>query len=56
MNAHREAPYRREDSPWRLPNSEHAQDRRIILPLFPQMTEAEHATVCQALKEAYQAT
>jgi perosamine synthetase len=56
MNAHREAPYRREGKPWVLPNSEHAQDRRIILPLFPQMTEAEQQTVCQALKEACQAT
>lgn len=56
MNAHREAPYRVEGKPLRLPNSEHAQDRRIILPLFPQMTEAEQQTVCQALKEACQAT
>ncbi len=56
MNSHREAPYRREGTPLSLPNSEHAQDRRIILPLFPQMTEAEQQTVCQALKEACQAT
>ncbi len=52
MNAHREAPYRREAAPWQLPHSEHAQDRRIILPLFPQMSEAEQQTVCDALKEA----
>jgi perosamine synthetase len=56
MNSHREAPYRREGKPWLLPNSEHCQDRRIILPLFPQMTETEQQTVCQALKEACQAT
>lgn len=52
MNSHREVPYRREGAPWVLPHSEHAQDRRIILPLFPQMTEDEQQTVCAALKEA----
>jgi perosamine synthetase len=34
MNAHRERPYQRE-SGYHLPESEHAQDRNIILPLFP---------------------
>lgn len=54
MNAHREAPYRRPGKPWQLPNSEHAQDRRIILPLFPQMTEAEQVTVSEAVRASCQ--
>ena len=40
MCAHREAPYVEMDhSP--LPQSEAAQDRCILLPLYPQMTDAE---------------
>ena len=31
MNAHREAPYRREGKPWRLPESERAQDRKSVV-------------------------
>lgn len=38
MNAHREAPYRGQ---WRLPISEWAQDRHVVLPLFPSMTDHE---------------
>jgi dTDP-4-amino-4,6-dideoxygalactose transaminase len=51
MCAHREAPYRREQ-PYRLPQSERAQDRRIILPLFVQMTDAEQALVASSLRAA----
>jgi len=51
MCAHREGAYR--DLPLRfpLPVSEYLQDRAIILPLFPEMTEAEQARVLEALKE-----
>jgi len=51
MNAHREAPYRRAE-PYRLPHSERAQDRRISLPLYPQMTEEELEYVASGLTAA----
>ena len=55
MNAHREAPYRRADrAP--LPESERAQDRNLVLPLFPQLTEEEQDYVCTALAEACRRT
>jgi dTDP-4-amino-4,6-dideoxygalactose transaminase len=49
MCAHREDGYR---NGWRLPNSEFAQDRRIILPLYHQMTEDEQSLVAETLKRA----
>lgn len=49
MCAHREEGYRKG---WMLPNSEYAQDRRVILPLYHQMTEAEQDTVAEQLKKA----
>ena len=52
MCTHREAPYRRPNRPYHLPESERAQDRNIILPLFPQLTDEEHDYVCTALREA----
>jgi perosamine synthetase len=51
MNAHREAPYQRA-APYHLPHSERAQDRRIILPLYPQMTEEEQDYVAAGLAAA----
>jgi dTDP-4-amino-4,6-dideoxygalactose transaminase len=50
MCSHREEPYR---SAQRvpLPNSEYAQDRRIIVPLYPQMTDEEQNSVSAALHE-----
>ena len=48
MCSHREAPYRSTSRP-PLPNSEWAQDRFIIVPLFPQMTAAEIDHVCSSL-------
>lgn len=51
MNAHREAPYRRAE-PYSLPHSERAQDRRITLPLYPQMTEEEMDYVVEGLRAA----
>ena len=50
MCAHREAPYIEMDhSP--LPQSEAAQDRCILLPLYPQMTDAEQHKVASAVRE-----
>jgi perosamine synthetase len=51
MNAHRELPYANA-ARTPLPVSERLQDRRIILPLFPQLTDAEQDTVVAALKRA----
>ena len=51
MCAHREPAY--QDLPLRqpLPVSEYLQDRGIILPLYPEMTEAEQEQVIAALRE-----
>jgi perosamine synthetase len=50
MNSHREEGYR-VGAP-ALPVSEAAQDHRIVLPLYPQMTAAEQAEVVTMLKKA----
>jgi dTDP-4-amino-4,6-dideoxygalactose transaminase len=51
MCAHREEVYRAMPcAP--LPHSETAQDRTIILPLYPQMSEREIDQVANALKKA----
>lgn len=50
MNAHREVPYQREGG-YNLPESERAQDRNIILPLYPQMTDEEQDYVVAMLSE-----
>jgi dTDP-4-amino-4,6-dideoxygalactose transaminase len=52
MCAHREAPYRDLPLPHPLPQSEAAQDRCIIIPLYTQMTEAEQAKVIESLVSA----
>jgi dTDP-4-amino-4,6-dideoxygalactose transaminase len=52
MCAHREPAYVGTGSQPRLPESEEAQDRAIILPLFHQLTEAEQDRVAAALKHA----
>jgi perosamine synthetase len=52
MCAHREAPYRRADQAYELSESERAQDRNIILPLYPQMTDDEQDYVCEVLAAA----
>jgi perosamine synthetase len=49
MCAHREDGYKNGKA---LPNSEFAQDRRIILPMFHQMTEDEQVQVADTLKRA----
>jgi dTDP-4-amino-4,6-dideoxygalactose transaminase len=52
MCAHREAPYRRASGNSDLPESERAQDRNIILPLYPQMTDDDQDYVCEVLAAA----
>jgi dTDP-4-amino-4,6-dideoxygalactose transaminase len=52
MNAHREVPYRNQARPPHLPESERAQDRNIIVPLFCQLTDEEQDYICDALREA----
>ncbi len=54
MNAHREQPYQRAGG-YNLPISEYAQDRHIILPLYPQMSVEEQDYVCEALRVACRA-
>jgi dTDP-4-amino-4,6-dideoxygalactose transaminase len=51
MCIHREKPYAG-TARFPLPVSEHAQDRTILLPLYPQMTEAEQDHVIAGLREA----
>jgi dTDP-4-amino-4,6-dideoxygalactose transaminase len=52
MCSHREAVYAANARDYRLPHSEAAQDRCIILPLYPQMTQQEQVQVAQALQRA----
>lgn len=51
MCAHRERPYQREGG-YDLPMSERGQDRSIVLPLYPQMTDEEQDYVVEMLREA----
>src|SRR5262249_37169430 len=51
MCIHREKPYA-ETVRFPLPISEDAQDRTILLPLYPQMTDAEQDQVIAALGES----
>ena len=52
MCAHREAAYENLPPRVSLSSSEEAQDRRIVLPLYPQMTADEQDLVISALREA----
>jgi perosamine synthetase len=52
MCSHREPVYATSALDHRLPHSEAAQDRCIILPLYPQMTPQEQEQVAQALRHA----
>ena len=51
MCAHLEAPYRNSER-FPMPHSEKAQDKRIALPLYPQMSDDDIVTVVEALKKA----
>jgi dTDP-4-amino-4,6-dideoxygalactose transaminase len=52
MNSHLEAPYEAEGRFARLPVSERTQQRGVILPLIPSMTDPQVQEVCDALAEA----
>lgn len=52
MCSHREAAYKDLSLRWRLPQSELAQDRCVLLPLYPQMTAVEQERVASALRQA----
>jgi perosamine synthetase len=52
MCAHREQPYASLSVPLPLIESEKAQDKSILLPLFHQMTEIDQNTVVRVLREA----
>lgn len=56
MCAHLEPPYADAWPKGVLPNSELLQDRGLILPLYPGMSEREIARVAEALKEVLTAT
>ncbi len=49
MCAHREAACADVPLPFPLPESEHAQDTAIILPLYPQMSDADQDRVIESL-------
>ena len=51
MCAHREPAYRDLTLPTPLPVSELLQDRSIILPLYPELTEEDQDRVIAALRE-----
>jgi perosamine synthetase len=55
MCAHREQAYAESAPQWTLPESETAQDRSIILPLYHQMSGENQSYVVKVLKEACQA-
>jgi dTDP-4-amino-4,6-dideoxygalactose transaminase len=52
MCSHREEAYRNLPLPYPLAQSEAAQDRCIIIPLYTQMTEAEQTKVIDTLRSA----
>jgi perosamine synthetase len=49
MCAHREEPYLGSNAPGSLPQSEAAQDRNVLLPLFHQLTEEQQDSIVAAL-------
>lgn len=51
MCAHRERPYLRPEAPYHLPASEQAQDRNIVLPLYPQMSDEDQDYVGEVLRD-----
>ena len=51
MCAHREGAYRDLPLPFPLPVSERLQDRSLILPLYPQMTDTEQDRVLATLED-----
>lgn len=55
MCSHREPAYAHSPLRFALPHSEAAQDECILLPLFPQMTEAQQQQVAASLRKACEA-
>jgi dTDP-4-amino-4,6-dideoxygalactose transaminase len=55
MCIHREACYKNDSTESSLAHSEAAQDRCIVLPLYPQMSQDEQDTVVRELKRAISA-
>jgi dTDP-4-amino-4,6-dideoxygalactose transaminase len=53
MTAHREPAYRARCPGLRLPRTEQASDRSLLLPLHPDLTEEQQDSVIQALFEAF---
>jgi perosamine synthetase len=49
MCAHREMPYQKANGFYDLSESERAQDRNIVLPLYPQLTDDDQTYVCEVL-------
>jgi len=52
MCAHRERPYQQAEQPYHLPASEQNQDRTIVLPLYPQMSDEDQEYVAEMLRDA----
>ncbi|MDH5275686.1 MAG: DegT/DnrJ/EryC1/StrS family aminotransferase, partial [Gammaproteobacteria bacterium] len=52
MCSHREPAYAGHTLRQPLPRSEEAQDRAVILPLYPQMTDEDIILVSRSLREA----
>jgi dTDP-4-amino-4,6-dideoxygalactose transaminase len=52
MCAHREKPYLASKPGSTLTESEAAQDRNVILPLYAQMSDDDQDYVCQVFREA----
>jgi dTDP-4-amino-4,6-dideoxygalactose transaminase len=55
MNAHRELPYAAHAAR-ALPHSDRGRDRRLTMPLYPQMADDDQQYVAQMLREACAAT
>jgi dTDP-4-amino-4,6-dideoxygalactose transaminase len=55
MNAHRELPYASAPRRFSLAESERAQDRKILIPLYAQMTDDDQDYVSASLRESIQA-
>jgi len=51
MCAHREAPYQNEEQRHDLRQSEFAQDRSILLPIYAQMTEDDLELVARSVRK-----
>jgi perosamine synthetase len=53
MTAHREPAYRQRHADLRLPRSEEASDRSLLLPIYPDLAEEQQDRVIEALDAAF---